>query len=164
MMDRTIKRAILIPFIVVIAAKTASTVYDQWMGETQSDMIANQEALAANTRQHVKMQNDAHVQTLVAEACEGVMRTPMCTRAKGMGEAADCILAMANASCAMLPSVHLCGAVEQLKECADPFADAKANGCALLRRHADCERNPAPDDLRGLWRVKLDDGLWDGSI
>ena len=162
MIDRTIKRAILMPFIVVIAAKMASGMYDAWMDDTQDLMIENQKAFSAETKRLARAENDAHILMLVTESCSKVMKMDMCTRPPDVHAAGECILALSAGQCDLMPNVHLCAAVEKIKICADQFADPKKTGCATLRRYADCDRKPAPRDPQRLWTLKLDDGLWQG--
>lgn len=162
MIDQTIKRAIFIPFIVVVAAKMASGMYDKWMDGTQDEMIANQEAFEAESRRLVRTENDAHIQMIVTENCTRVMKMEMCTRPKDVPAAGECLMALSASECDRMPSVHLCAAVEKIKVCADQFADHKKTGCDKLRRYASCDRKPAPSDLEKFWTLKLDDGLWHG--
>ena len=162
MIDQTIKRAIVIPIIVVVVAKIASGMYDEWMGGTQDEMIANQQAFASETRRLVQKENEAHVMMVVTENCTKLLEMDMCTRARDVHAAAECMMALSAGQCDLMPSVHLCGAVQKIKVCADRFADQKENGCDRLRRYASCDRKPAPPELENLWTLRLDDGLWHG--
>ena len=162
MIDRGFKRAIFITFVVVITAKLASAVFDGWMGDTQDEMVENQEAFLRHQQGIAASQNAARNQALIAQNCQILMSRKLCSRPKDFWEAGECLHMLDMSRCDQLPRVHLCAAVEELELCMDTFEDQKENGCDRLRRNASCDEKPAPEDRANLWKIRLDDGLWDG--
>jgi len=161
--DQGLKRAIFITFVVVIVAKFASAFFDVWMGDTQDEMIANQETFKKHHRGLAVSHNAARTQAIVAENCRKLMSTRLCAHPKNLREAGECLLNLNMGSCDLLPRVQLCAAVEELRLCSDIFEDQKENGCDRLRRNADCKVKPAPENRENLWKIKLDDGMWHGN-
>lgn len=163
MIDQTIKRAIVITLLVVFTAKFASTIYDRWMGDTQTQMIENQAAFEDDQRGIAREQGQAEMQFIRAENCEKVLRNPLCALPKDFRDFTQCLNMLGGGHCDELPGINLCAAVEEIEQCADPFDDQKANGCDRLRVQARCKTKPAPASLEGLWRVRFDDGMWQGD-
>lgn len=162
MIDRGLQRAIFITFVVVIVAKLASAVFDGWMGDTQDEMVANQKTFVEHQQGLAASQNAARNQAIVADNCRILMSRKMCSRPKDFREAGECLLTLNMSRCDQLPRVNLCAAVEELELCMDTFEDQKQNGCDQLRRNASCNDKPAPENRANLWKIKLDDGFWNG--
>lgn len=163
MIDQTIKRAIIITFIVVIVARLSSFLFDVWMGETQDEMIANQQTLSDFQQGLAATENEARLAEYRINRCHELMQAAPCLRPTDFEAVGECLLSLDHATCDELPHVHLCSAVEELEVCADPFEDQKANGCDRLRRYASCRKKPATADRDGLWKIVLDDGMWHGE-
>lgn len=163
MIDRNIKRAATLTFVVVIVAKASSLLFDTWMDDSQDQMIDNHEKFELHQRGLVTSQNRARVQANIAENCRTFMTVAPCFRPRDFQEVEECLLSLQTRSCNQLPYVNLCAAVEELQLCADVFADQNENGCDRLRRYADCVHHPTPPDRERLWKIRLHDGLWDGK-
>lgn len=165
-MDEGIKRAIVITVVVVVFAKIASAGYDWLVGNSSDELDANLQARESSFSQELADQAEAKMAAHRAKRCLEIQQSKLCDRPKDLYAVRRCLREMRTADCGALPRVNLCAVVESLETCADGWADQDKNGCNRLRRTADCKGRPIPEDpaeRQNLWKLRLDDGMWDGS-
>ena len=162
-MDQSIKRTLVLAVVVVVVGKLVSGAYDAFFVDSQVEMRENQQAMRNAEMREAQEQSAARKAERRARRCAEIQQSRVCTSARGNGEIRTCLVRLRNEGCHHQPRIQLCAAVEELEECADPFADQRHNGCNSLRTAAQCKQLPAPDDRDGLWQIGLDDGMWDGE-
>ena len=163
MIDQGIKRAIVIGAVVVVVGKIVGAGYDAFVGEADANMIENQIAIEAHNRRVSAEASRAKNAEIRSAKCERAKKSRECSAARGHRDVETCLFKLHASSCQIEPEIHLCGIVESIEACADPFADQEHNLCNSLRRRAQCKKMPAPDNLDGLWTITKDDGITTGE-
>ena len=161
-MDENIKRTIVLAIVVVVIGKLASSLYDGFMGDTQQDMIANQQALE-NHAKGVSSESRPLDVASMEQRCAPVLHSDACAAPRDMRQAERCVRRLRSTGCAMLPRVNLCHAVEELELCADPFLDPRETRCDSMRAIADCDAEPIPErweERDELWTFEVRDAEW----
>ncbi len=162
-MDQSIKRTLILAVVVVVVGKLVSGAYDAFFVDSQVEMRDNQQAMRNAELREAQEQNAARNAERRARECAEIQRSRACASARDSRDVQACLQNLRRESCHYQPRIHLCAAVEELEACADPFADQRHNGCNRLRATAQCAEKPAPATREGLWRIGLDDGMWDGD-
>ncbi len=138
-----------IVFLVLVVIPLASTLFDEWMEGTQTEMIENQAKLESAPRAPTHAQKT----TRLADACARLVEAPHCQQPKSFQDLESCLARLRTARCDTLPDYHLCAAVEEMPTCRSPRNARIEQGCDGLRAAADCSGRPAPKRPTHNWSI-----------
>lgn len=128
--------ALVIGFVVF---PTLSKYYDEWMSDTQEQILENERKQEAQRAEQVQQQQ----LTLRGEICQRHL-DGICEKNETVADIETCLQMLRLEHCDEHLGIDLCATVEETDTCRAPRNRALEDVCGRLRHAAGCSEAPAP--------------------